>query len=667
MEGVGLSGSGSNGDRAKPPSESHLTKLLIFMVALPSILAVSLGVQWVGDRVAGVTEASRVQQILVVQRHLAELLRVVAVERQLVTGFRLDPSGDRAQLAVTLTESERLSGSVSSLLGDVDTWSREPISADFAVTVDELSAARVAGDADADPATTLRVIADYNAITVQLRELYAALIPRSGIDGDLTDLQLLGDLGNAYDEVAAQLVLMDVGSAPEAGIRIDRELQVSEGRVMVAMGSLLPSGGAEARLTGTESTLRRLDVVRAQLVRDFVAGTDRSELSLERVSGLLTGLGEEQERQHSEQAEQAAIARNGAFVLLGTSVALLSGALLAGLLLLFMVVRQVRGYLRRLLMRIAHLADVHRRAVSGGSSGIGHLPTPLASGAHPDGGSASRRRGGEIQDLHSAIDRLQMQLAQLPADQSKAASRDGPAIALTARGHALVNRQLELLEQFQVDELDGSRLANYFALDHLATQARRNLESALALAGGRERRPAQDEASATSIVSLIQAAISESAQYERISVAPSADIEPAAIAGSVASDLRHLLAELLDMVIRHPCTDEIVLSLNWAADSSIVVSVHGGGIVMTPDQLQRALKRVRSGQTLHLEAEDDVGTFLVAFLASRHGSTIEIAPGTRLDDFGAHLPSQPAEIPDSIARLIVPPILVNWASMPRAG
>lgn len=665
MEGVGLSRSGSNETRARPRSESHLTKLLIFMVALPSILAVTLGVQWVGDRVAGVTETSRVQQVLTVQRQLAELLRLVAVERQLVTGLGLDPGGDRAQLAVTLTESERLSGSVSSLLGDVDTWSPESISAGFAVAIEELSATRVA--ADADPAKIVSVITSYNAITVQLRELCAALITRSGIDSDLTDLQLLGDLGNAYDEVAAQLVLMNVGSAPGASIRIDQELQVSEGRVIVAMSSLLPPGGAGARLRATESTLRGLDVVRAQLVRDFVAATDKPELGLEPVDRLLTGLGEEQERQHREQAQQAATARNGAFVLLGTSVALLSGALLAGLLLLFMAVRQVRGHLRRLLMRIAHLADVHRRAASGGSSGVGHLPTPLASGAHPDGGSASRRRGDEIQDLHSAIDRLQMQLAQLPADETMAASQDGPAIALTARGHALVNRQLELLEQFQVAELDGSRLANYFALDHLATQARRNLESALALAGGRGRKPAQDEASTTPIVSLIQAAISESADYERIRVAPSADVEPAAILGSVASDLRHLLAELLDMVIRHPCTDGIVLSLSWAVDSSIVVSVHGGGIVMTPDQLQRALKQVRSGQMLHLEAEDDVGTFLVAFLAARHGSTIEIAPGTRLNDFGAHLPFHPSAISDSIVRLIVPPHLVNCASMPRAG
>ena len=54
---------------------------------------------------------------------------------------------------------------------------------------------------------------------------------------------------------------------------------------------------------------------------------------------------------------------------------------------------------------------------------------------------------------------------------------------LARRNQALLDRQIEFIDQLEANEEDPDQLENLFKLDHLATRMRRNAESLLVLAG----------------------------------------------------------------------------------------------------------------------------------------------------------------------------------------
>ena len=56
-------------------------------------------------------------------------------------------------------------------------------------------------------------------------------------------------------------------------------------------------------------------------------------------------------------------------------------------------------------------------------------------------------------------------------------------VNLSERSQALVERQIQLIDELERDEENADRLANLFRIDHLATRMRRNSENLLVLAG----------------------------------------------------------------------------------------------------------------------------------------------------------------------------------------
>ena len=75
-------------------------------------------------------------------------------------------------------------------------------------------------------------------------------------------------------------------------------------------------------------------------------------------------------------------------------------------------------------------------------------------------------------------------LFKLAADQAALQSNvSSMFVNLSRRSQALVERQLQLIEQLESNEQDPDQLSNLFQLDHLATRMRRNSENLLVLAG----------------------------------------------------------------------------------------------------------------------------------------------------------------------------------------
>ena len=111
---------------------------------------------------------------------------------------------------------------------------------------------------------------------------------------------------------------------------------------------------------------------------------------------------------------------------------------------------------------------------------------------------------------------------------------------LGRRNQNLLARQLDFITELESRETDHDVLASPYRLDHLATRMRRNAESLLVLAGVE---PPREWGAPVPLVDVVRAAVGEVEAYQRVLLQR---IEPAMIAGSTATDLAHLLAELVE-------------------------------------------------------------------------------------------------------------------------
>ena len=115
-----------------------------------------------------------------------------------------------------------------------------------------------------------------------------------------------------------------------------------------------------------------------------------------------------------------------------------------------------------------------------------------------------------------AFDAVHGQAVRLAAEQAALQSNvSAMFVNLSRRSQALVERQLQLIEQLESNEQDPDQLSNLFQLDHLATRMRRNSENLLVLAG---TDLAKRNIAPVPMVDVLRAAVSEIEQYQRIVV-----------------------------------------------------------------------------------------------------------------------------------------------------
>ncbi|HET8658992.1 MAG TPA: nitrate- and nitrite sensing domain-containing protein, partial [Micromonosporaceae bacterium] len=147
----------------------------------------------------------------------------------------------------------------------------------------------------------------------------------------------------------------------------------------------------------------------------------------------------------------------------------------------------------------------------------------------------------EIGELSTAFGAVHRQALRLAADQAML-RMDVEAIfvGLARRGQTLVQRQIQLIDQFGEAEPDPATRTRLLALDHVATRMRRNEENLLVLAGGE---PGRRFTAPVSLRRVIRAAAREIEDYQRVDAF---DIPPVAISAQAARDVIHLLAELLE-------------------------------------------------------------------------------------------------------------------------
>ena len=199
-------------------------------------------------------------------------------------------------------------------------------------------------------------------------------------------------------------------------------------------------------------------------------------------------------------------------------------------------------------------------------------------------------------------------------------------VNLARRNQSLIDRQLEAIDILEAKERDSDRLALLYRVDHLSTRMRRNAESLLVLAGATTP---QRQSPAVELREVLRVAIGEVEDYRRIIPI---SLDPLDVAGHLAQDLAHLIAELMENAAQHsaPGTAVDVVGAQ-ESDGSYTVRVvdRGTGIdAARRGELNSLLSSPPAGT---LTIANSIGMHVVSRLAQRLGVGVFLAGG---DDGG---------------------------------
>ncbi|MFI1076018.1 nitrate- and nitrite sensing domain-containing protein [Streptomyces puniciscabiei] len=245
-------------------------------------------------------------------------------------------------------------------------------------------------------------------------------------------------------------------------------------------------------------------------------------------------------------------------------------------------------------------------------------PPPAAPEAAEVPGTAR-----EITRLAAALRNVERTAVGLAVEQAVLRRNSTESLAgLGRRNQALLRRQLGLITTLESQELDPDALAELFELDHLATRMRRNAESLLVLAG--EEPPARRWPGTVTITEVVQSAVSEVEQYQRVAVT---DIEQCRIRGHCAAELSHLLAELVENALMFSPPQQPVAVYGWRDGGEYCLAVVDRGIGMTAQRMAQANALLAgTGGSLLTAPTRFLGHHVVSTLATRLGAHVELRP-----------------------------------------
>jgi PAS domain S-box-containing protein len=189
---------------------------------------------------------------------------------------------------------------------------------------------------------------------------------------------------------------------------------------------------------------------------------------------------------------------------------------------------------------------------------------------------------------------------------------------LARRSQGLVDRQLELIDELERGEADPDRLQELFRMDHLATRMRRNAENLIVLSGVEQRRRWSEP---VPLRDVVEAAVAEVEEYSRVQVAGIHDLT---LSGQAASDVAHLLAELVENATSFsPPTTRVEVSGD-PVGNGYVLEIEDHGIGMSDAELVEANKRLAAPLAADITVSRMMGFHVVGRLAARHGIAVQL-------------------------------------------
>lgn len=247
----------------------------------------------------------------------------------------------------------------------------------------------------------------------------------------------------------------------------------------------------------------------------------------------------------------------------------------------------------------------------------------------------------EVADVAASINVVQQRALDLAVEQ--AAQRKNFAdtfLNLGRRVQGLVARQLDFITELEDAEDDPDVLGDLFKLDHLATRIRRNAESLVVLAGvTRQQRRGQP----APVVDALRSALSEVDEYPRVDIG---QVDDARLPMSVAADVAHILAELIENGLNFSPPDTDVEVVGRLTDRGYEITVSDHGIGMNDDQIATANRRLSGNESFTVAPSRYMGHYVAGHLATGLGIDVamtSLAKGTKATvliphDLLAHTP-----------------------------
>jgi signal transduction histidine kinase len=229
----------------------------------------------------------------------------------------------------------------------------------------------------------------------------------------------------------------------------------------------------------------------------------------------------------------------------------------------------------------------------------------------------------ELGQLARAVDDLHKQAVNLATGEAHLRSQVGAMfVTLSRRNTTLVNQQLALIESLEQDEEDPQRLEQLFSLDHLATRMRRTAESLVILGGTAGRTASFEELSVSDVV---HAAVSEVQDYQRVRIDAVPD---RMIAGRAASDVVHLMAELIDNALSYSPPGSPVTIQAAQDEGKVEIEIIDSGLGMAGEALAQVNSQLKNGGEVTVDTARRMGLFVVSRLAEEHGLKVKLRRNT---------------------------------------
>jgi len=297
------------------------------------------------------------------------------------------------------------------------------------------------------------------------------------------------------------------------------------------------------------------------------------------------------------------------------------------------------------------LADLVRQAGEVASRRLPQAVAAILEGAgepaEPAPVRLPRRAVAEIRSVAEAFDEVQQAAYALAVEQVVLRRNTTDSLAnLGRRNQNLVRRQLGFISRLERDEVDPSVLSNLFELDHLATRMRRNAESLLVLVGQESPRV---WSTPLAVNDVLRAAVSEVEDYRRVALRR---VDDGYIAGGLAADIAHMVAELVENGLSFSPPDaEVEIFGRWVG-SQYLIAVVDQGVGMTAEELARANGRLAGVKGFLVAPTRFLGHYVVGRLAQRMGIDVQLAD---------------SPVRGVTARLILPALLLSRGPLPDAG
>jgi signal transduction histidine kinase len=188
------------------------------------------------------------------------------------------------------------------------------------------------------------------------------------------------------------------------------------------------------------------------------------------------------------------------------------------------------------------------------------------------------------------------------------------------RTQNLVNRQLDLIDRLEQEEVEPGRLAELYALDHLSSRLGRSAASLIVLSGSTA---SDDHVRPMPLPDIVRVAIGEIEDYARVSIGVTNAVS---VAPSLVGDLVLALAELAENALTFSPPHTAVSVYSEPNAHGVVISVVDHGIGLTPARMDEENSRLTRRERLDLAPTDVLGLFVVGRLARRHGLAVWLEP-----------------------------------------